>query len=261
MSTPPLGPIDSGIQPALPVGTPYCSNCGYDLSATTESPRCPECGLPLVEVLTRVVARSLPGAGRTRRYSSTATVWGMPFLSIATGPRLEAGERYGHARGFIAFGDMATGVIAVGGRAVGVFSFGGFSMGVFSLGGCSIGGLLSAGGCAVAIPGVASGGLGIGGFATGGMGLGVVAQGGFAVGVFAKGGAVIAPYAIAGGRADPQAVAVFDALHFLAPSFGSPIASAYMPIIIVFAAVVALGLLTLSLGVFVKKEPGDAGFR
>lgn len=26
----------------------------------------------------------------------------MPFLAIATGPRPEAGERYGHARGFIA---------------------------------------------------------------------------------------------------------------------------------------------------------------
>lgn len=257
MSTSPLGSIDSANQSALPVGTPYCSNCGYDLSATTESSRCPECGLPLVEVLTRVVARTLPGAGRTRRYTSSATVWGMPFLSFATGPRPEAGERFGHARGFVAIGDVATGVIALGGRATGVFSAGGFSVGVFSLGGCSIGGLLSAGGCAVAIPGVASGGLGVGGVATGGMGIGVVAQGGMAIGVFAKGGAAIAPYAISGGRADPQAVAVFDAMSFLVPGFASPIASAYMPITIVFGAAVALGLLVFSLGVFMKKEPAD----
>jgi hypothetical protein len=254
----PLGPIDTRRQPELPVGTPYCSNCLYDLSASADATRCPECGKPIIEVLARVTASNLPGQFRTRRYTSPATVWGMPFVSIAFGPRLEAGERFGRARGFIALGDVATGVIALGGRSTGVFSAGGFSVGAFSLGGFSMGGLLSAGGCALAFPGAAAGGLGIGGFATGGMSVGVVAQGGMAVGAYAKGAFAIGFHVISGVRADPQAVAVFDALSFLVPVSGSIVLSAYVPIAIIAGLCVTLALLTFALGVFMKKEPAGS---
>lgn len=257
MAAPPLGPIDTRRLPELPVGTPYCSNCLYDLSASADVVRCPECGKPIIEVLARVSATKLPAQFRTRRYTSSATVWGMPFISIATGPRLEAGERLGHAKGFIAIGDVATGVIALGGRATGVFAAGGLSIGVFSAGGCSIGGLLSAGGCAVAIPGVAAGGLGIGGFANGGMAAGFIAQGAMAMGYYAKGAFAMGVHTIDGRGTDPAAASVFDAFAFIAPRIGSSIATAYIPIAIVLGTAIILALLIFALGVFMKQEPAD----
>jgi predicted Zn-ribbon and HTH transcriptional regulator len=41
---------------------PYCGNCGYVLTGATETSKCPECGRPLVEVLTRNTAGSSPSA-------------------------------------------------------------------------------------------------------------------------------------------------------------------------------------------------------
>lgn len=237
------------------MGTPYCSNCLYDLSASTESGRCPECGRPLVEVLARVTSAVLPRGMRSRRYRSSATVFGMPFVDVATGPRPDAGEMFGHARGFIAIGDTATGVIALGGRAFGVVSAGGLSVGVFSIGGMSVGGLLSGGGAAVALPGLAAGGVGVGGIGTGGMGVGVVAHGGMAVGVYARGGGAIGIHSISRGNADPAAVAVFDALSFLWPPGIPVVLSAYLPMLMVVVGVAVIGLLLFALGQVFKKEP------
>ncbi len=138
------------------MGTPYCSNCLYDLSASTESGRCPECGRPLVEVLARVTSAVLPRGMRSRRYRSSATVFGMPFVDVATGPRPDAGEMFGHARGFISIGDTATGVIALGGRALGVVSAGGLSVGVFSIGGMAVG-VYARGGGALGIHSISRG--------------------------------------------------------------------------------------------------------
>src|SRR5262245_11748699 len=95
-------------------GAPYCSNCGYELTGLTESSRCPECGRPIVEVLTR------GGAGfmeMGKRYRSKATLFGWPVIDVALGPK--NGELRGRARGIIAIGDIATGAIALGGMTRG----------------------------------------------------------------------------------------------------------------------------------------------
>lgn len=115
------------------------------------------------------------------RYRSSLTIAGIPLLSVARGPDFEKGEMYGHARGIIAIGDVATGVFALGGLARGIFAMGGLALGFFSLGGCSVGLLLSVGGCSVG--GIALGGCAIGGFAAGGMAIGYYAVGGQALGM------------------------------------------------------------------------------
>jgi predicted RNA-binding Zn-ribbon protein involved in translation (DUF1610 family) len=53
---------------------PYCGNCGYRLTVATESSKCPECGRPLVEVLTRNSQAPMMG----KRYRSKATLFGWP---------------------------------------------------------------------------------------------------------------------------------------------------------------------------------------
>src|SRR5688572_11826068 len=112
---------------------PYCNNCGYDLSNLTESSKCPECGRPLVEVLTRGPSNLETG----KRYRSKATLFGWPVIDVALGPK--DGELRGHAKGVIAIGDIATGGIALGGLARGVIAVGGAAFGAFSLGGFSFG--------------------------------------------------------------------------------------------------------------------------
>lgn len=121
----------------------------------------------------------------------------LPFYDIALGPDSERGEFRGHAKGFIAIGDMATGVIAIGGLARGVVALGGLALGAVTLGGLSIGAV------------VAAGGLAIGGLALGGGALGGVAVGGGAVGYYACGGGAFGQYVVSPARTDPEGQAFF----------------------------------------------------
>ena len=43
------------------------------------------------------------------RYTSQNTFFGIPIIAIAYGADLNNGERFGHAKGIIAVGDVATG--------------------------------------------------------------------------------------------------------------------------------------------------------
>ncbi len=146
----------------------------------------------------QLAARGGPGAYvRGVRKRASWELLGLPFYDIAMGPDPERGEYRGHARGFIAIGDMATGVIAVGGLARGVLAFGGLALGVVTFGGLSIGVL------------VAAGGLAIGSLAFGGASAGGVAVGGAALGYYACGGAAAGVHAVMAGKRDPEAVAFF----------------------------------------------------
>lgn len=113
------------------------------------------------------------------RYTSPLSLFGIPILTVASGPDLASDETFGHARGIIAVGDVATGVVAVGGVARGLFANGGVSIGVVSSGGVAIGGL-------------ASGGIALGAIAVGAVAIGVIAVGGLAIGLTeASGGRAI----------------------------------------------------------------------
>lgn len=183
-------------------GTPYCGNCGYQLTGAVESSRCPECGKPLVEILRRV------GEGQPlgRRYQSATRLFGLPLLSIAVGPHGK--ERIGKACGIFAFGDVARGWFAFGGASFGIFAVGGMASGVFAFGGFSLG-LFSFAGAAIGLL-VAIGGLAIGGIAKGGFAMGYVADGGAAIGNFARGGRPIGPHVISPAVRDPEAVQFFE---------------------------------------------------
>jgi hypothetical protein len=162
MTAPPSNPDD-----------PYCSHCGYVLKGLTDSSKCPECGRPLVEVLTR--PNWAPRNGK--RYRSKATLFGLPVIDIAIGPA--NGELRGKARGIIAIGDIASGGIAIGGLACGIVAVGGLAVGLFSIGGLALG-LLTA-----------IGGLAIGALAAGGGAVGLLANGGGAAGLYAQGGGAL----------------------------------------------------------------------
>lgn len=139
-------------------------------------------------------------AGSYKRSVRARARWqlaGLPFYDIALGPDPSRGERLGHARGFIAIGDMATGVIAAGGFARGLIAAGGVALGLVTFGGLSVGGL-------------ALGGLAIGGIAFGGGALGGVAMGGGAVGYYACGGGAAGEYVVAANRVDPEAQSFFS---------------------------------------------------
>jgi hypothetical protein len=193
---------------------PYCSNCGYSLTGATDSSRCPECGLPLVEVLTRAPFTY----SRSRRFRSEATIFGLPIVDIAIGPDLDKGEHRGKARGLIAIGDTAQGGIAIGGAAFGVVAIGGMAVGGFTIGGFSIGALAAVGGGAVGL-GFSCGGGAVGSLAAGGGAAGLVAMGGGAVGIYAQGGGATGRYTISPRRADPEAKAMFQTLSWF---FGPP---------------------------------------
>lgn len=137
----------------------------------------------------------LPYRGVRRRAS-----WGIgdiPFYDIAFGPDFSRGELRGHAKGVLAFGDIATGFIAVGGLARGVVAFGGLAVGLLSFGGLSLGII------------AAIGGLAIGGLAFGGGALGGVAIGGGAVGYYACGGGASGVHVLSPAQRDPEAEEFF----------------------------------------------------
>ncbi len=179
---------------------PYCGNCGYKLSGLVDSSKCPECGRPLVEVVSR--------SGQWgRRFRSQAKLFGLPIIDVALGPR--PGERIGRARGIIAIGDSATGLLAIGGFAKGLVAVGGMAMGGLSIGGMSIGIFSAIGGFAMG--GLAAGGGAFGVFASGGGAAGYMASGGLAAGYYANGGAPFGVHTIGPGSNSPEAIAMFDA--------------------------------------------------
>ena len=141
--------------------------------------------------------KRMPIAFRGIRKQSKATLFGLPLVSIASGPDFEKGEWKGHAKGIIAIGDFATGVIAIGGIARGIFAFGGLALGLVSIGGLVIGGL-ALGGCAV------------GAVAVGGVALGAVAVGGLAIGHYALGGDAFGTHVINAINRSPEAVQFFE---------------------------------------------------
>lgn len=199
---------------------PYCSNCGYQLTGLTESSKCPECGKPLVDVLTRNTRYS-----GGKRWRSRLQLGGWPLIDIAMGPH--GGELRGHARGVIAIGDIATGGVAIGGMARGVVALGGMAMGVFSFGGCSLG--LAA-----------MGGLAVGGVASGGMGIGILALGGSAMGYMAVGSAAYGLHALGpAGYNTPAAQQLLGSLGFVP---GKDMMGAIMgTLVVVIVAALAVG--------------------
>lgn len=190
---------------------PYCSNCGYALTGLTESSKCPECGRPIVEVLTRAPRWLESG----KRYRSKATIFGVPVIDIAIGPK--NGELRGKAVGFIAIGDFATGVLALGGLTRGIVAIGGLAFGLITIGGVSVGLLAALGGLAIGT-GMSNGGLAIGALASAGCGIGLIAQGGACLGWCARGGQPVGVHVINFSGSSSTASAVFDKLSWF---FGS----------------------------------------
>jgi hypothetical protein len=222
---------------------PFCGNCGYALTGLTESSKCPECGKPLVEVLTRP-GQAFLNVGK--RYQSKAMLFGWPVISIAMGPK--DGELRGHAKGIIAIGDIATGGIAIGGIARGIVALGGVALGLFSLGGLSVGLISAVGGLAVG--GLASGGGAVGLFAAGGGAVGIVAQGGGALGLFTRDARGVNPPGPTG--QEPFT----DLALFFGDSLTSPSAM-WQPMLATFSLTVAVAVIIgLVAWLRLLREPG-----
>jgi hypothetical protein len=158
-----------------------------------------------ISELEQEVARLKGRTYRGVRKRAGFELFGLPAYDIALGADPEKGEMRGHARGFIAIGDMATGVFAVGGLARGVVALGGVALGGITFGGVSVG-------LALAIGGLAIGSLAFGGGAVGG-----VAFGGGAAGYYAAGGGAAGKYVISAERCDPEAVEFFQRYHVPVP--------------------------------------------
>jgi predicted RNA-binding Zn-ribbon protein involved in translation (DUF1610 family) len=178
-------------QDELKLGEPYCGACGHQLTGLVDSSKCPECGRPIVEVLTR--------AGKMgKRYRSKTMFFGLPLVSIAFGGTHD--EPVGNARGVFAFGDNAKGIVAVGGKAKGVVAVGGTAYGLFAIGGIAIGLITAWGG--VGIGAIASGGLVISLIGFGGACAGIIVSGGVSAGLFSYGGAAFGLPLLGTGDAD-----------------------------------------------------------
>lgn len=125
---------------------------------------------------------------RCIRRESALKFAGLPLWSVALGPDLAKGEMRGHAKGILAFGDIATGVFAAGGLARGVVAFGGLAIGVASFGGLGLG-------LVVALGGAAAGGIAIGGGAAG---------------VYAMGGGAVGSHVLSASQCDADALDFFS---------------------------------------------------
>lgn len=211
----------------------------------------------MVEVLAR--ASLAFGTHHARRFRSETTVFGMPLVDIAMGPRPEFGEMRGKARGFVAIGDDARGFIAIGGFAMGGVTLGGGSIGVFSIGGGAIGLLSAVGGGAVSPCGLAVGGGAIGVFATGGGALGVYARGGGAIGYYAEAPGAIGMHVITLQEQDPQAVAAFDQVSWLM-STPSNTLSLLLPAGWAMGLPVVMAMLLLLIARMFARMPHDDSF-
>lgn len=228
---------------------PYCGNCGYVLTGLTESSKCPECGRPLVEVLTRPGFMNLMG----KRWRSKARLWGLPVIDIAMGP--SGAERVGRACGIIAIGDRATGLVAIGGIARGIVAFGGMTLGVFTQGGLCIGLITALGG--LTIGGLSIGGMAIGILARGGMAIGAMADGGMALGYFARGGAAFGVHTINPTSASPTAVNAFSSMSwFFGPGTPSLVSQAYTAFLLLMPTVLVAVLVGLLAWRAYERNPG-----
>ncbi len=217
---------------------PYCGNCGYKLTGLVDSSKCPECGKPLVEVLSRV-GKWGP------RYRSEATLFGLPVIDVAFGSR--PGERIGRARGIIALGDRATGLVAIGGFARGGVAIGGNAIGVFSVGGFSIGLVGAFGGLAIGV--LSYGGLALGILVSGGLSLGVFGTGGMPIGYYVSGGVPIGIHRLGPGASSAEALEMLAHLSWFFGPLTFNAMSLFQPLIVIVAMVVAaaslIGLLAL----------------
>jgi hypothetical protein len=186
---------------------PYCSNCSYNLRGLTDSSKCPECGRPLVEVLTRRAFAFRAG----KRYRSPLNLFGLPLVDIAFGA--SGTELVGRARGIIAIGDQAKGWLAIGSRAMGLIAIGGLAIGVFAFGGGAIG-VIAVGGGALGLM-CAFGGGAAGFLALGGGAVGYIAQGGSGAGVWFRGQDGTGVHLLTAAVRDPRAVQFFNDWRWL----------------------------------------------
>jgi hypothetical protein len=95
------------------------------------------------------------------RYTSDTKLFGLPLISIATGPDFDKRQARGVACGIIAIGDVAAGVVAVGGASFGVIAIGGLAIGLAAVGGAAIGGLAGIGGLATGVWAIGGAAFGI----------------------------------------------------------------------------------------------------
>jgi hypothetical protein len=234
---------------------PFCAACGHDLTGATAASACPECGRPLVEVLTR---STLGPNGRmmvrpSRRYTSQRRLFGLPLVAIAYGP--DDKGRLGHAKGYFAFGDIATGVFAFGGFARGLVAFGGMSIGGVTFGGLSLGTFASVGGLSVAWLGSAIGGMAVGLLAHGGGAFGAIAQGGFAAGWLARGASAKGVHTwSAQGAPTEEARGIFDQFSWLVGPAGMPPPMLYG---LAYTAIIAIAIALLAAipAIFARERP------
>ncbi len=216
----------------LDLGEPYCGACGHRLTGLVDSPKCPECGRPIVEVVTR--------AGKLgRRYRSETTLFGLPLIDVAIGATHS--ETRGSARGIFAIGDHAKGFVAIGNSAVGIVAIGGRAVGVFALGGIALGLVSSWGG--ISVGAIASGGLVLGLLGFGGICAAIVATGGVCIGLYVAGGLpiAIAQGLTASGAAPSDVLATFS--WFLGPLPPSNVLRYFLqPTAVTFALPIAAAL-------------------
>jgi predicted Ser/Thr protein kinase len=125
-------------------------------------------------------------------YKTRATLFGFPWVHVATGVNPETG-RPRIATGIIAIGNVARGGIAFGGVAMGGIAFGGLALGAIAFGGLGIG--------LIALAGMAVGLLA----AFGGGAIAPVALGGGSIGYYGFGGGTLAKYGMSAMGVDPEA--------------------------------------------------------